>query len=104
MIVSKLPVQLIDEIINATNAYNSSRYMNLRYILKNSRTPRATMMNTNEREQLTAPAVMQPLVLLQGFMMAQEYSKICTAHARLLDTTFKYPGHAMEHVYAPGLA
>ena len=59
MIVSKLAVQLIDEIINATNAYSSSRYMNLRYILKNTRTPRATMMNTTEREQLTVPAAMQ---------------------------------------------
>ena len=89
MIASKLAVQLIDEIINATNAYSSSRYMNLRYILKNSRTLRATMMNTTEREQLTVPAIMQPLVLLQRLMVAQEYSKIRKAHARIFDTTFK---------------
>ena len=63
--------------------------MNLRYILKNSRTPRATMMNTTEREQLTVSATMQTLVLLQRLMVAQECSKIGEAHARLFDTTSK---------------
>ena len=75
--------------------------MNLRYILKNTRTPRATtMMNTTEREQLTVPATMQPLVLLQRLMVAQKCSKIGEAHARLFNTTIKI---AMEHIYAPGL-
>ena len=83
MIVSvTIVVQLIDVAINATNAYNSSRYMNLRYILKNSRIPRATMMNTTERKQLTVSAAIQLVLLQSGLIVAQECSKICKSHAR----------------------
>ena len=54
------------------------------------------MMSTNEREQVTVSAAMQAPVLLQRLMVVRKCSKIGKAHARIFDTTSKYPEHAMQ--------